>query len=209
MKKRGILLIVVILLAIVSVVRITSINGKEKNIVQEYYKMGEEVEIGKNIFLDDIENADGYTITVESAELLDYVEYLEKYDIEKEMADSIFGEETNVSFPEKIVDVMIKVKNTNTEDDYEKGIVVYGYLLADKDCRLKITLDLFYLANPTVTSSIFGLRAGTEKEFSVPFYFHTKDKVDPISEKRVLNGNFSLAVSLYPVQKNIQINVKN
>ena len=75
--KKVIFGIAAIALGVLVVIRIESVN---KNITYpeiKEYGMQEEAPIGDNIFMEDYEKMDGYSVTAEEVELLTYDEFLE------------------------------------------------------------------------------------------------------------------------------------
>lgn len=211
MKKKTTLKILaaflIFLITVLVGVRIWYVNQQVEVPPVDLYEMGEEVWLEDNVYWGDEEDASGYSITVNSAELMTCQEFLEKHNEKQEDFDAWM--EGDVNYPEMVVNVHITVKNYNTVDSTEAGIFSAGFLLADRDCRLLLHSKLFYLANPTVDNYIkFALRAGTEMDLEIPFYFAPSDKVNPVPAARVRQGDFHMAVSLYPRQKEIRIKIE-
>lgn len=173
------------------------------------FEMGEEVAIERDIFLDDYENMDGYTVTVKNAEIVSYENFLEKYDYQESEDDSLF-EEGDMAFPEMVYDLHLTIKNTNlTEEPNErKGINFLNYRLTGTDFLLQISDPLYMIANPDLKTEIFEgfrLRPDSEMDFHLPFYFAPSSILEKIQVEDILNDDVYLAVSLYPNQKQILI----
>lgn len=207
---RRILLGVLSLILIIALsVRIWQVN-KDVDIPPVHtYKVGEEVEIGENIFLDYTEQMDGYTVTVNSAEIISYADYLVKYNYEEDSGNPLFGADTFV-FPEMIYDLNVTVKNTNEgEDPYDSsGIAFINYHLIGTDFLLQINSQLYEIANPDMEHNFmmgFKLRPDSEKDFHLPFYFAPSSIYSPIQVDTIMKDDVYLTLSKYPEAKLILI----
>ena len=119
--KKVIFGIAAIALGVLVVIRIESVN---KNITYpeiKEYGMQEEAPIGDNIFMEDYEKMDGYSVTAEEVELLTYDEFLEKFQYDEEAQGQLY-EKDDMVYPEMVYNVKVKIKNNNKEDDPDKGI---------------------------------------------------------------------------------------
>lgn len=210
MKKKWIAggIAALVILAAIGI-RIYTVNKNVQVTEKQFYEMGDEVDIGDNIFWYG-EKANGYSVTVNSAKLMSFNEFVTKHELTN--VENIFSGEAGMDqkYPEMIVDVEITIKNSNLVDTGDlTGIMAGEYRLIDGDCRLSRDLRLFALCNPTVgTNPYILLRPDSEMQIVIPFGFSPDDDVWPIPEKRVRNGEFFLAVSLYPVQKNIRVEIE-
>ncbi len=185
-------------------VRIERVNRQIVYPEIKEYGMGEEVEIGDDIFMEDYENMDGYSVTVEEAELLTYHEFLEKFQYDEETQGQLY--QTNeMLYPEMVCNVKITVKNSNSKDEPDKGIDFLNYALYGKDFQLQLSELLYYVANPDMEDGLlsFRLMPGTEKEFYLPFSFRPSADVEPIQTEEVRNSRLYLPVCLYPEQRQI------
>lgn len=209
MKKVLVGLVSFILLAVVGV-RIWYVNKDIDLPPVHTFKMGEEVAIEKDIFLDDVENMDGYTITVNSAEIISYEEFLSKYQYEESKDVPLFKKD-HALFPEMVYDLHVTVKNTNTpeedpDDDSSFGFVKYHLIGAN--FLLQISRELNEVATPALRDNFmmsFRLRHGTEMDFHLPFYFQPSSIMDPIQIEDIMKDQVYLVVSLYPNVKRILI----
>lgn len=193
-----------IVIIILVVIRIANVN---ENIVYpevKEYGMQEEAPIGDNIFMEDYEKMDGYSIAAEEAELLTYDEFLEKFQYDEEEQGQLY-EKDDMIYPEMIYNVKVVIKNNNKEDDPEKGINLQNYVLYGKDFQLQLSALLYAVANPEMESGqmSFRLKPETEMEFYLPFYFSPSRKVEPLQIEEVVNSKLYLPISLYPEQRQI------
>ncbi|MFD2655606.1 DUF5028 domain-containing protein [Gracilibacillus thailandensis] len=173
------------------------------------FKMGEEVAIEDNIFLDDFENMDGYTVTVNNAEIISYDAYLAKYEYQDDPDNPLFAED-DFLFPEMVYDVEVTIKNTNKTDNPREhsGINFINYYLIGTDFELQISDQLYRVANPDLETGLtdgFRLRPETEMDFRLPFYFSPSAIVGPIQVKDITSDQVYLVVSLYPIVNQILV----
>lgn len=173
------------------------------------FEIGEEVVIERDIFLDEFENMDGYTVTVNNAEVITYEEFLEKHLYQESENNPLF-EKNDMSFPEMVYDLHLTIKNINTTDDPNEhsGINFLNYHLIGTDFLLQISDQLYMISNPDLEVKIsegFRLHPGTEMDFHLPFYFAPSSIMERIQVEDILNDDVYLAVSLYPNQKQILI----
>lgn len=202
--KKVIFGIAAIALGVLVVIRIESVN---KNITYpeiKEYGMQEEAPIGDNIFMEDYEKMDGYSVTAEEVELLTYDEFLEKFQYDEEAQGQLY-EKDDMVYPEMVYNVKVKIKNNNKEDDPDKGIDFQNYVVYGEDFQLQISAQLYAVANPDMESGqmSFRLRPATEMEFYLPFYFSPSRKIEPLQIEEVLNSKLYLPISLYPEQRQI------
>ena len=126
--KKVIFGIAAIALGVLVVIRIESVN---KNITYpeiKEYGMQEKAPIGDNIFMEDYEKMDGYSVTAEEVELLTYDEFLEKFQYDEEAQGQLY-EKDDMVYPEMVYNVKVKIKNNNKEDDPDKGIDFQNYVV--------------------------------------------------------------------------------
>ncbi|MBM7542283.1 DUF5028 domain-containing protein [Amphibacillus cookii] len=208
MKKILLVLLYAILLIGLSI-RIWYINKDVTVPPVSLFEIGEEVAIEKDIFLDEFENMDGYTVTVNSAEIIPYETFLAKYDYQEDEENPLF-EESDMTFPEMVYDLHLTIKNTNTIDNPEKhsGINFINYQLMGTDFSLQISDPLYMIANPDLEGKVadgFRLRPETEMDFHLPFYFAPSSIVERVEVEDIKEDNVYLTVSLYPTAKQILI----
>ena len=153
--------------------RVVEVNRGREEVPVTTYQMGEEVILGDNIRLGSYsnENLSDYTITVNSAEILTYQEYLDKYNYVEDPENPLF--EPYVSnYPEMVYDVNITVRNISDVAG-DGGVDLTFYTIYGTDFYMQTSSPLYTIANPHVAGGIerFALLPGAEKEISLPFYF--------------------------------------
>ena len=159
--KKVIFGIAAIALGVLVVIRIESVN---KNITYpeiKEYGMQEEAPIGDNIFMEDYEKMDGYSVTAEEVELLTYDEFLEKFQYDEEAQGQLY-EKDDMVYPEMVYNVKVKIKNNNKEDDPDKGIDFQNYVVYGEDFQLQISAQLYAVANPDMESGQMRVRSSTQ-----------------------------------------------
>ena len=213
MKKRIIGALAVLVCACL-VLRIRAVNGdvREPEIVN--YEMGQEAAIGENIFLDSYEDMNGYSVTVESAHILTYDEFMEKHkdsiEASLEEGDSLPDKDSQV-FPEMVYEVNILVRNGGTEEKEECGLAFMNYNLTATYFILQISDSLYWLVNPGEPTMFmdFRLRPQTSMEFCLPFFFSPSSNASGpglgLTEDEVRRAEMYLPVSLDPQQIQIRI----
>ncbi|UOQ83743.1 DUF5028 domain-containing protein [Gracilibacillus salinarum] len=183
-------------------IRIWNVNKDVELPPVHTFKMSEEVAIEDNIFLDDFENMDGYTVTVNDAEIIPYEAYLAKYQYQDDPDNPLFAEE-DFLFPEMVYDIDITVKNTKKTDNpkEQSGINFIHYYLIGTDFELQISDELYRVGNPDLETGMtdgFRLRPETEMNFHLPFYFSPSAIAGPLQVKDITSDDIYLVVSLYP-----------
>lgn len=206
--KKILLLILVGIAGVFTAVRITAINKNIHYSEIREYSMHEEVPISENIFMDSFENMDGYSVTVNEAEIYTYDEFLEKFNYD-ENTRGVLCERSSMSFPEMVCNLNVTVRNNNSEaeDSKDKFMDFKHYTLYSIDFLLQISSPLYVIANPDLEDGMtaFRLRPESEMDFNLPFYFTPSGKAEPLQIEDVLNGGLYLPVSMYPEQRQILI----
>lgn len=157
-KSVKVILIGVLLLALVIayIARLQAVNAEFHDTAVISYRMGEEVAFGTDILMDG--TMEGYTITVNRAEVLTYSEFLEKYQL-----PDIYS-----YVPDKVYDVDVTIKNKGADPSaginllsfYVQGIAVCGGL----------NTNLFDEVNPDLEGIYaIALRDNSEIELHLPF----------------------------------------
>lgn len=184
-------------------VRVWSINQNVPLPPVYTYKIGEEVAIENDIFLDDFENMNGYTVTVDEATILSIDDFIAKYDAYTRI-EEWQSSEWEEDITEMVYDLTITIKNTNVMDDPLddfNGMQLIHYNLIATNFTISYSSELFQMANPDLVEldmmSSFKLRPESEMQLHVPFPF------SPNSQLK--NDDLYLYVSLYPNEKRILI----
>lgn len=206
MKKIILIVLTVILLGGIGF-RIWDVNQAVELPPVHTYAIGEEVAIEDNIFLDDGENMEGYTVTVNHAEILSYDEFMIKYNYDGPDLDF---DENDWFYPEMVYDLNITIKNTNqTEDPHEHKYVSFlHYELIGTDIRLTASSELYPIANPELDHHVvegFTLRPDSEMSFNIPYNFSPSNNINPIKTETIIKDQIHLMVSLYPEVNRILI----
>ncbi|WP_062046895.1 DUF5028 domain-containing protein [Bacillus sp. JCM 19034] len=204
MKKIIVSLFVLALIGCYSV-RVWSINQNVPLPPVYTYKIGEEVAIENDIFLDAYENMNGYTVTVDEATILSIDDFIDKYDAYNRL------EEWEGDITEMVYDLTITIKNTNVMDDPLddfNGMQLIHYNLIATNFTLSYNSELFQMANPDLAEldmmSSFKLRPESEMQLHVPFPFSPNSQLKS-SVETIKNNDLYLYVSLYPNEKRILI----
>lgn len=207
--KKLIIISLVLILSIFIGIRIWQVNKDIDLPTVHSFQMGEEVAIEQNIFLDSFENMDGYTVTVNDAEIISYDQFLIKYNYQEDKNNPLF-ESNDLNFPEMIYDLHLTIKNTNTSEkpNEHKGINFVNYQLIGTNFLLQISNPMYMIANPDLNGELFEgfqLRPASEMDFQLPFYFGPSSIIDKIQVQDILDDDVYLVISLFPEQKQILI----
>lgn len=199
-KIRILILTLVIAAAVVMGVRIYRVNRADNRTVIENYAQNEKVAIGKNIFQDETENMNGYAVTVKESEIMDTEAFVEAF---------CDGEMPDADLPVKVLAVRVIICNDSLTEDVEAGMNLIYYRVAGDDIYLPINYDLYEYANrASADGSVrFMLRPDSEKEFILPFGSANLGVSEEALEKAVKSRELYLPVCLYPVQKQIQLDI--
>lgn len=206
--KKLIIGIAAVLLAMAIGCRIYEVNATAERIPLEIFEQEENVILGKEIFLDETENMEGYSICVLGAKIDTLDEFLEEYQW-KDRTNPIFSK-TNRSYPENIVVVKIRVKNNNQTEDDSKSIYMLNYTLTDRSLCLKYSSELYEIANADIAGGYanISLSPNSEVELNLPFPFQSTVSDSPIRADTMKKRTLYLTVSLFPVKKCIRVNLE-
>lgn len=166
----------------------------------EIYQIGEKVEYGKDFFYLASEAIEGYDITVLSAELKTYQEFVKEYG-DKEVH---FREEW--MRPDYVYDVEVLIHNKNQEEDQGSGINLIETRLVSVDDSMQICDELFAMLYPHLEGQTgFALRPDSSMTMHFPY-------VQPgwakkfLSHDKVVSSDWYLILTMYPVKKMIAVN---
>lgn len=194
MKKIGKgLILVVIVMTIVCIYRqrYLSVNEELHSAPVKSYNVGEEVVMEDDILMDF--TMEGYTISVNEADIMTYEEFLKKYQVE----------DVYTYVPDKVYDVSVTLKNINADDT--TGVNMSSFYIQGLAVCASMDTNLYDQANPEVEGVYsIALRKGTEMEFHLPFglwedSFRTKIWND------LENFKMDFVATLYPVKKVISL----
>lgn len=185
------------LVATTVVGRIWWVNEALPQIPLEYYEVGEWVELEGAFQSSSSEGTQGYSLMVESAEVVAYNEYLEKHGGELSSADEPGGAHC-------VVDVAVRIKN---EGNGEGALNVFQMVLVPERSDEYLICDVISARAlwPQVQEGAgmsVRIRPGTEYVVHIPYVFNGMDEV---YEREVEDRSFTLLVSRMPVRKMIRI----
>ena len=193
--KKGVvitvILVVAIFLAFVCAERIRYVNRQLQDAPVQKFQTGETVAFEKDILIND--TMEGYSVRVDRAEIVDYKDFLEKYDA--------VDEYTYV--PDKVYDVEVTLKNTDADEG--TGINLIEFYVQGPAVVCGLNTDLLGVANPQLDGVYaIALRDNTELVLHLPFdmneaYFkeRTWDNLEDL--------DMNLVATLYPVKKVIAL----
>lgn len=197
-KKQMVFVILGILVFMGCITRIYWLNTHCIEIPKTtFYPSGRYVSMEENFFWDSTENRDGYEIMVNSAQIVTYKEFLSRY-------KNSFKKNSECFLPEYIVDVEVSIKNTNKKGENDiAGIELYKFTLAGKDILLKMSTELYNIANPDLDGiTSFALRPQSEMVLHLPYIITSDDRIE-FNELR--DKGLALEISYYPEKKVIKL----
>lgn len=167
----------------------------------EVFSLGETVELGENFFSDALENPNGYSITVNSAELAEYEPLLESFGITSED----FGYTEGYPAPEYTYLLHVTITNTDNEDG---ALMAINYALYDRALKIPVDYSLWSLMDESFPGEAgFRLQPGSQVDITIPFTPMASDTAinnDKLS-KRMERSDFYFCVSEFPTRKMILI----
>lgn len=167
----------------------------------ETYSMGETVDIGKNFFTDSAEDPSGYTIRVNSAELVNYEDLLANYGVTA--ADLCYTKE----FPAPQYTYLVNVTICNEENE-TGAIMALNYALYNQALKIPVDYYLWGLMDKTFPGEPgFRLQTNSERNITIPFTPMPSDTGINNEEitQRMESEEFYFCVSEFPVRKQIKI----
>lgn len=173
--------------------RVVTVNSQVENIKVKKYQMGEEVKMGNDILF--YGSMKGYSLTVDSAKVLNYEEFSEVYGGNLE--------DINYSKADKLYDVCITLKNSGAAGD--TGINFSNLYIQNSDVLASIDTFAYDLANPELAGNYaVCIRNNTEMQFHLPFHlikgYFTEKNWDNIEKY-----NLNLVVTLFPTKKVVSL----
>lgn len=189
--KTFLLLLLSVLAVFIYAKRCIYVNRDIKDAPVKNYEIGEEVDFGKDILFDF--TMEGYSVKVNSADIMTYKEFLNKYN----------GEDIYSYAPDKIYDVNVTLKNISADES--TGINIMDFYIQGVAVHTRIDSNLYDLANPKAEGVYaVALRSGTEMEFHLPFGIR-KENFDSKTWKDIENFNMNFVATLYPVKKIVKL----
>ena len=183
--------VVLIVLSTAYIRSYQSVNSKWSDAPVESYSVGDCVAMEEDILMDG--SMQGYSITVVESEVMEYLDYLEKYG----------GEDEYTYAPDKVYDVTILLKNEDAAEG--TGINLWDFYIQGLAVYAGINTQLLDLSNPDLDGNIaIALRENSEMEIHLPFNLletHFRENV----WENLQEFPMQLIVTLYPVKKVVQL----
>ena len=204
--KRACLFLFLILIGLFLVLCIWGAVQTNRNKISpqvETYYVGETVDIGKNFFADSAEDPSGYTIRVNSAELVNYEDFLSSNG--GNVADLYFSS----GYPAPKYTYLVNVTICN-EGNETGAIMALNYALYNQSLKIPVDYYLWGLMDENFSGEPgFRLRTNSEMNITIPFTPMTSDtgiNNEKITQ-RMESEEFYFCISEFPVRKQIQIRV--
>ena len=197
MKKR-LKVIVPIFLAVCFVAvwgfRFHTVNAETKPTPVKVYKMGEPAPYEKDFFHFADEGLEGYVLTVKSAKLMTYKDFVE---LHGQTEDFIPKNEIR---PTYVYDVEVYIQNHKTEDKM-KGIDLVNSRLVSANASMQVNSRLFGLLYPHLDGNmVFSLNPNSDMTMHLPYA-----EYEETSKEKLLSRDYSLLMTMYPTKKMIEI----
>lgn len=203
-RKHAVPLLFLVLIGLFIVFCVYSAVRTSRNKISpqvETYSMRETVDIGKNFFSDSVEDPSGYTIQVNSAELVSYENLLTSCGVDP--ADLGFSKE--VPLPQYTYMVNVTIRN---EENETGAIMALNYALYNQSLKIPVDYYLWGLMDKSFSGEPgFRLQTNSEKNITIPFTpmpLDTRSNNEEII-RRMKSEEFYFCVSEFPVRKQIAI----
>lgn len=193
MRKKLFSTICIIICIVLFTARYIQVNSPQVyKVKNSYYKQGDVVDVGKNILVNG--NMDGYQITVVESKIWKWEKYLEYYKIS-------FNDSEQIHHPERVYDVIIKIKNNNTSLTEDQGIHLMQFYIQSNSFLASVNQELLFANNPFLEKAIdIALKPETEKEIHLPFSLY-KENFRKNIWNDLENYPFYFVATLYPEKK--------
>ncbi len=206
-KQTALVGILAVIIAFISLCMYNGVRINQDKISPqvEMFSLGDTVNLEENFFSDATENPNGYSITVNSAELVEYVPFLESFGI----TTKDFGYTEGYPAPEYTYLLHVTVANT---DNTEGALMAINYALYDKALKIPVDYSLWSLMDEGFPGEAgFRLRENSQVDITIPFTPMSLDTAidNEKLSKRMENSDFYFCVSEFPVRKMVLINQKN
>lgn len=179
--------------------RVYHINVGIEEQKTEVYQIGEVVSLGEDFYFSSTECIDGYEISVLSAKLMTYQEFVKEHG---EREDYIEDEWMR---PKYVYDVEVEIWNRNFEEDNSRGINMVVLTLNSINDVMQVNDDLFTLLYPHLDAAWgFALRPESSMVMHLPYGTSGYQKYD--TYEGIDGKEWYLLLSMYPVKKMILVN---
>ncbi|MBQ8210569.1 MAG: DUF5028 domain-containing protein [Clostridia bacterium] len=178
----------------------TDLNKIEQN--EEIYQMGEVVDIGDNFFIDKAEQPNGYSICVNSVELVNYTEIYKQNGSEPDL--EMFGD---YPMPDDVYLLNITVTNKGNTDGV---LFVMNYALYNGSLKLTVDYVLWGLMDENYNNEYYlKLVPDSSADITIPFIPMPDDLATDKDEvnNRIKNESFLFEICDYPVRKFVEVHL--
>lgn len=183
--------IIGVLLVMAYAQRYRFVNQKLKAAPVKEYSIGEEVKMEQDILIN--YTMEGYSISVNQAEVLSYKDFLKKYNAEDEYS----------YVPDKIYDVEVTLRNIDAND--ETGVNLSEFYVQGVAVCAGLDTNLLAQANPDLNGMYaIALRKDSSITIHMPFGLYEENfKKDVWNNLNDFNMNF--VATLYPTKKIVHL----
>ena len=182
--------------------RIYQVNKNVAIAPTESYPEGEYVEIGKNYFWSGVEDNTGYEVKVVSATFKKYADFVSEYGETEDYLDEDYR-------PDFVIDLEVIVRNDNIDEETGRGFDLVDMRIQSSNESFQVHSRLFELLRPDLSGALnFRVRPGTEAAIHLP-YTRSISMDGFESDERLFTKNYYLLLSMYPVKKIIELDIKH
>ena len=181
-----------VLLAAAYAARYRQVNQELQGTPVEEYRIGEEVEMGKDFLINF--TMEGYAVTVNRAEVLTYEEFLEKYSLE----------DVYSHVPDKVYDVEVTLANKGAEEGV--GISLDEFQVQGPATGGSLDTNLLSMCNEVLEEGMtaIALRENTEMVFHLPFGLY-EENFRKKNWENLDDYEMYFVATLYPTKKVIRL----
>lgn len=198
--KKRIVCLVTALLTILLAVQIVSVNATAYSFQEQVFPLGEWVPLEGDFFYSNQEHTEGYSVRVSSAEVMTYRGFVNRF----HKPFDYFGKDSRY-------DVVVLKVDFKNDGNTQGGVSIRDFTLKNEFRSQYFNTSTHYMAiaNPGVDPAAEGIRIRPGTEASLYLVYDTLARADRVTyleeHKDADSLTFLLNVSLYPVNKMIQI----
>lgn len=194
MKIKVIISIITCIFFSIYCIRIAHISKNDFYPKTITYNFGTEVDFEKDFFYNIQDSATNYSIIVLDKELMDREKFISIYNIDEKDVPAFFSH---------IFLVKARFHNNNDVINQQSGVDLSHFILQESECMTFAYKDIIPTIN-NINTYAFSLMPNNDEELLIPFFINP----EYISPERLLKGNPSLVITLYPNKKCILLNNK-
>lgn len=201
-EKKCVVCLVAVFLMIVLAVQIVSVNAAAYSFQEQVFPLGEWVPLEGDFFYSSQEHTEGYFVRVSSAEVMTYEEFVERF----HKPFDYFGEDSRH-------DVVVLKVDFKNDGNTQGGVYIRDFNLKNEFRSQYFNTSGHYMAiaNPGIDPAAEGIRIRPGTEASLFLVYDTLARADRVTYLEEHKDDdiltFLLNISLYPVNKMIQIEV--